>query len=62
MKWRTKISRHKDGKFYVRGLSLEEMIQKHTFTEVIFLLLKGQMPSEKETKMLDAILVATAEH
>ncbi len=61
-KWKTKISQHKDGKLYVRGLSLEELIQKHTFTEVIFLLLKGQMPSEKEAKMLDAILVATAEH
>ncbi|MBI2594831.1 MAG: citryl-CoA lyase [Candidatus Colwellbacteria bacterium] len=62
MKWKTKISQHKDGKFYVRGVSLEELIQKHTFTEVIFLLLKGQLPSEKETKMLDAVLVATAEH
>lgn len=61
-KWRTKISRHKDGRFYVRGLSLEELIQKHTFTEVIFLLLRGNLPSEKEAKMLDAILVATAEH
>ena len=61
-KWRTKISQHKDGKFYVRGLSLEELIQKHTFTEVIFLLLKGNLPNEKEAKMLDAILVASAEH
>ena len=61
-KWRTGISKHKDGKFYVRGLPLEELIQKYTFTEVIFLLLKGQLPSEKEAKMLDAILVATAEH
>ena len=62
MKWRTAISQHKDGKLYVRGLSLEELIQKHTFTEVIFLLLKGELPSEKEAKMLDAILVATSEH
>ncbi|MEX2033282.1 MAG: citrate/2-methylcitrate synthase, partial [Candidatus Colwellbacteria bacterium] len=48
MKWRTGISRHKDGEFYVRGVALEELIQKHTFTEVIFLLLKGEMPSLKE--------------
>ncbi len=61
-KWKTRISKHKDGKFYVRGVSLEELIQKHTFTEVIFLLLKGNLPNEKEAKMLDAILVATAEH
>src|SRR3989344_7885821 len=62
MKWRTGISRYKDGKLYVRGLSLEELIGKHTFTEVIFLLLKGGLPNEKEAKMLDAILVASAEH
>lgn len=61
-KWRTKISQHKEGKLYVRGQSLKELIQKNTFTEVIFLLLKGEMPSEKEAKMLDAILVASAEH
>ena len=62
MKWRTGISRHKDGKLYVRGLSLEELIKEHTFVEVIFLLLKGNLPSEKEAKIFDAILVASAEH
>ena len=62
MKWRTGISRYKDGKLYVRGLSLEELIQKHTFVEVIFLLLKGNLPNEKEAKIFDAILVASAEH
>ncbi|MEX2033027.1 MAG: citryl-CoA lyase, partial [Candidatus Colwellbacteria bacterium] len=47
---------------YVRRVALEEHIQKHTFNEVIFLLLKGEMPSLKEAKILDAILVASAEH
>lgn len=62
MKWRTAISTNKNGELYVRGESLESLIEKHSFTEAVFLLLKGSLPNEKEKKILDAILVAMCEH
>lgn len=62
MKWRTTISTHKNGELYVRGESLKSLIEEHSFTEAIFLLLKGNLPNEKETAMLDAILAAMCEH
>lgn len=62
MKWKTAISTHKDGELYVRGHALAGLINKHSFTEMIFLLLAKRMPNEKEVKLLDAVLVSCAEH
>ncbi len=60
--WRTRISQHIDKKAYVRGYPLEDMIGNLSFTEAIYLLLKGELPIEKEKKMLDAIFVSVIEH
>lgn len=62
MKWRTAISAHRENQLYIRGEKLETLIEKHSFTEAIFLLLKGNMPNEKETAILDVILVSMCEH
>lgn len=76
MKWRTAISTHKNlpsgqnlsgstsknGELYVKGKGLSSLIEERSFTEVIFLLLKGNLPNKKETAILDAILVAMCEH
>ena len=61
-KWRTAISYHFDKEAYVRGYKLKDLIGNLNFTEAIYLVLKGELPSEKERKMLDAIFVATVEH
>ncbi|WP_297452895.1 citryl-CoA lyase [Persephonella sp.] len=61
-KWRTAISWHFDKEAYVRGYNLRELVKNLTFTEAIYLVLKGELPDEKEKRMLDAIFVATIEH
>ncbi len=61
-KWRTAISWHFDHEAYVRGYKLSDLIGNLTFTEAVYLVLKGELPSEKEKQMLDAIFVATVEH
>ncbi|SNZ02617.1 citryl-CoA lyase [Persephonella hydrogeniphila] len=61
-KWRTAISWHFDNEAYVRGYNLGELIGNLSFTEAIYLVLKGELPSEKEKQMLDAIFVSTVEH
>lgn len=60
--WKTRISTHIDKKAYVRGYELEELIGNLTFTEAIYLVLKGELPTEKEKKMLDIIFVSIIEH
>lgn len=62
MKFRTKISTTKDGTHLVRGYGLVELIKTKSFGEVIFLLLRGSLPTEQEKELLEAMLVATAEN
>ena len=62
MKWKTAISCHKDGKLLIYGKELSNLIEKATFSEVVLLLLKGVMPKKDEVELLDACLVAMAEH
>ena len=61
MKWTTKISTT-DGEALVRGYPVAELVGKISFTEMIFLLHKGELPTKAERELLDAILVAAADH
>lgn len=56
--WRTSITSNQDGKILIRGYNLDNLIGKKSFADVCFLLLKGEMPTENEARMLDAILVS----
>ncbi len=60
--FKTAISQHVDENSYIRGYALTDLIGKVTFTEQIYLLLKGELPSKEQRTVLDAMLVACAEH
>lgn len=62
MKFKTSISQSKDGKHFVRGKELLELIDKHSFVEVMFLFLRGNLPAKNERQLLDAVLVAAMEN
>ncbi len=62
MDWKTNITNIEKGKEYIHGYALEELMAKKSFSEVIFLLLKGQLPSDQESKMMDALLVSVVDH
>lgn len=51
-----------DGREIIRGNNFEQLIEQKTFPEVIFLLLLGKLPNEKELKMFNACLVAAIDH
>lgn len=46
----------------VRGRDLNELIGALTFTEHVWLLVTGELPTDAQRKVLDATLVAIAEH
>lgn len=56
--WRTAITSNQDGKILIRGYNLDGLIGNKSYSEVCFLLLKGEMPTRNEAKMLDAIFVS----
>lgn len=61
-KWTTKISGEIDGETIIRGYKLTDLLTRVTFTQAIFLVLKGNLPNAKEEKLLNALLVAAIDH
>jgi citrate synthase len=61
-KWKTSITRVEPNKIVTRGYLLEDLIGNISFPEMVYLLIKGELPSENESKMFEAILVSFSDH
>jgi citrate synthase len=61
-KWKSCITGIEPNKILLRGYRLDELIGRLSFAETIFLVLKGELPSPTEARVLEAILVASVDH
>jgi citryl-CoA lyase len=61
-KWKTSIAGIVDGETLVQGYKITDLIDKVNFTDAIWLELKGELPTDKERAMLDAILISTIDN
>lgn len=59
---KTGITRIAPGEIDLRGYALVDLMGKHSYSEVIFLMLSGRFPDARELRMLDAILVSCVDH
>jgi len=62
MKWATKITKVEPNHLVTRGYRQEDLIGDVPFSHVVYLLLKGELPSKEHGKMMDAILTACIDH
>ena len=60
--WRTNITKVEPNQLITRGYSQEDLIGSVSFPEMVYLLLKGELPSKTHKKMLEAILVSFCDH
>lgn len=60
--WRTAISYAPAHKILIRGYPLPEICGNLTFAETLYLTLRGEIPDEKTSKMLDALLCCVIDH
>jgi citrate synthase len=60
--WRTAIVDAGPTHLRVRGHDVLSLMQQATFTDLIFLLHHDRLPSPGERRLLDAILIAVADH
>jgi citrate synthase len=60
--WRTAIVDARNGQIRLRGYDVTELMTGKTFTDTIFLLHQGRLPSAHERALLDAILSGVADH
>lgn len=61
-KIKTAITDIESNKIVTRGYSQDELIANLSFSDMVYLLLKGELPSSKESKMLNYILVSFCDH
>lgn len=62
MRWKTTITHITDEKEIIRGYDLKELISQKSFVEAIYLVLKGELPTDRETRMLNALFTACIDH
>ncbi len=60
--WKTAITKVESNKLLLRGYRIDELVGKITFAQGVFLAIKGELPSEREAKMIDAMLVSSIDH
>src|SRR5690349_888819 len=60
--WKTSIVQARDGEIRYRGHNVASLMRNATFTDIIFLLHQGRLPDARERRILDAILLSSADH
>jgi len=61
-KWRTSITKIEPNRIVTRGFAQEDLINNISFPEMVYLLLKGELPSKNHSRMLEAVLVSFCDH
>ena len=54
--WTTKVSYVDEHHILMRGYPLPEVIESLSYAEALFLMIKGELPNKKETKIMSALL------
>jgi len=54
--WQTRISRASAGKILVRGYPIEELIERLSYIESVWLLVRGELASEREATLLELVM------
>ena len=60
--WKTAITEIEPNKIKLRGYPLNELMGNVSYAEAVYLALRGELPTPKVGKLIDAILVASIDH
>jgi citrate synthase len=60
--WSQPITSVTPNRVAVRGYRIDELMGRVPFSHVVYLVVKGDLPSEREGRVMDAILVSSVDH
>ncbi|MBY4899117.1 citryl-CoA lyase [Cupriavidus sp. AU9028] len=60
--WRTSIIDMRPGEIRYRGYPIEQLIGRVSFAQMIWLMLRGELPGQGQGELLDAALMAAVDH
>lgn len=62
MKWTSNITKVEPNRLVTKGYRQEDLIGRVPYPHVVYLLLKGELPSKEHGRMMDAMLTACIDH
>ena len=60
--WETEITDVEPGLIRIRGYAIEDLIGHVGFADMIWLLLRGELPIEAQARLFEAVLVSAVDH
>ncbi len=60
--WKTAITDIGPNKIRVKGYDIADVMDKLTYAEAVYLILKGEIPTKAEAAMMNAVLVSSIDH
>ena len=60
--WTTAVTEIKPNRVAVRGYDIAELMGNVSFGQAVYLILRGELPSDKVGKLMDGILVSSIDH
>lgn len=60
--WTTAIIKMRPGSIRLRGYAIQDLIGNISFVEMVWLMLRGELPSPGQARLLEAALVAGVDH
>jgi citrate synthase len=60
--WKTAITSVEPNKIRLRGYAMDQLMGKISFSQAIYLVLKGELPSPEVGRLMDAIFVSSVDH
>lgn len=61
-KWNTALSKVEKNKILIRGYRVEDLMEACTFGDMMYLTFTGELPTGKEGRMLESIIVSSTDH
>lgn len=61
-RWRTAITDARSRELRIRGYNLTDLMQHSTFGAVMYLLLRGELPSANHERMMNTLLITVCDH
>ena len=60
--WRTSLSSVEPNKILIRGYRIQDLMERCSFGDIVYLTFKGELPKGNEGKMVEMIVVSSTDH
>ncbi|TKJ40812.1 citryl-CoA lyase [candidate division LCP-89 bacterium B3_LCP] len=60
--WKTAITDIAGGQIRVRGYDIADLMEHLSFADVVYLILRGELPDNQQRRMMEAMLVSSIDH